>query len=52
MHASIGKEYANGISLQVGSDNMTNYVDAVNLANLPGRSSYFSIKYQIIHKKK
>ena len=48
---SLGKNYKNGLSLQVGCDNVTNYVDASNLSNLPGRSFYFSIKYQLINKK-
>jgi len=48
---SLGKNYKNGLSLQVGCDNVTNYVDASNLSNLPGRTFYFSIKYQLINKK-
>jgi outer membrane receptor for ferrienterochelin and colicins len=51
LYSSVGKNYSNGLSLQVGCDNMTNYVDANNLSNLPGRTFYFSIKYQIINKK-
>jgi len=51
VHASVGKDYSNGLSLQMGCDNMTNYVDATNLSNLPGRTFYLSIKYQIINKK-
>ena len=30
---------------------MTNYIDAVNLSNLPGRTAYISLKYQIIKNK-
>lgn len=52
LHASMGKDYANGISLQLGCDNISNYIDAVNLSNLPGRTAYVSIKYQIIKNKK
>jgi outer membrane receptor for ferrienterochelin and colicins len=51
LHASLGKDFANGVSLQLGCDNLTNYIDAVNLSNLPGRTAYFSIKYQIIKNK-
>jgi outer membrane receptor for ferrienterochelin and colicins len=51
LHASMGKDYANGISLQMGCDNISNYIDAVNLSNLPGRTAYVSIKYQIIKNK-
>ncbi len=52
MYSSAGKNFSNGISLQMGCDNMTNYVDANNLSNLPGRTFYFSIKYQLINKNK
>jgi len=51
LHASMGKDYANGLSLQLGCDNISNYIDAVNLSNLPGRTAYVSIKYQIIKNK-
>jgi outer membrane receptor for ferrienterochelin and colicins len=51
LHASMGKDYANGISLQLGCDNISNYIDAVNLSNLPGRTAYVSVKYQIIKNK-
>jgi hypothetical protein len=50
LHAAVGKDYANGISLQLGCDNISNYIDAVNLSNLPGRTAYIAIKYQIIKK--
>ena len=52
IYSSAGKNFSNGISLQMGCDNMTNYVDANNLSNLPGRTFYFSIKYQLINKNK
>jgi outer membrane receptor for ferrienterochelin and colicins len=51
LNASLGKDYANGISLQLGCDNISNYIDAVNLSNMPGRTAYVSIKYQIIKNK-
>jgi outer membrane receptor for ferrienterochelin and colicins len=51
VHTSIGKDYKNGFSAQIGSDNISNYVDAANLPNLPGRTFYATIKYQIFHKQ-
>jgi hypothetical protein len=50
IHTSMGKDWANGWSLQVGCDNITNYVDARNLPNLPGRTFFTTIKYQISKK--
>jgi len=51
LNASIGKEYKSGISIQMGSDNMNNYIDAINLPNLAGRTYYTSIKYKLKNKK-
>ena len=51
LHTSIGKDYKSGFSTQLGCDNITNYVDAANLPNLPGRTFYATIKYQIFHKQ-
>lgn len=51
MHSSIGKNYTNGWGVQIGCDNITNYIDAVNLPNLPGRTYFMTLKYQINHKK-
>ena len=51
LNASIGKEYKNGISIQMGTDNMNNYIDAINLPNLAGRTYYTSLKYKLINKK-
>jgi outer membrane receptor for ferrienterochelin and colicins len=49
--SAIGKEYKNGFSIQLGTDNVGNYVDAVNLPNLPGRTFYGILKYQLLNKK-
>jgi outer membrane receptor for ferrienterochelin and colicins len=51
LHTSIGKDYRNGISLQLGCDNILNYVDASNLPNLPGRTYFGTFKYQIFKNK-
>lgn len=50
LHASVGKDWANGFSLQLGCDNITNYIDAGNLPNLSGRTFFGTIKYQISKK--
>ena len=50
LHSSIGKEYKNGLSIQVGCDNISNYIDAANLPNLPGRTFFGTIKYQLFKK--
>jgi outer membrane receptor for ferrienterochelin and colicins len=50
-HSSFGKNYKNGWGVQTGCDNITNYIDAVNLPNLPGRTFFMTLKYQINQKK-
>ena len=50
LHTSIGKDYSNGISFQVGCDNISNYIDPSNLPNLPGRTYFVNIKYQLNKK--
>ena len=52
LHTAVGKDYTNGVSLQIGCDNITNYIDPINLSNLPGRTLYASFKYQLIKNKK
>jgi outer membrane receptor for ferrienterochelin and colicins len=51
LHTSIGKDYRNGISFQLGCDNISNYIDASNLPNLPGRTYFGTFKYQIFKNK-
>jgi outer membrane receptor for ferrienterochelin and colicins len=51
LHTSFGKGYKNGLSVQAGCDNITNYIDAQNLPNLPGRTFFATLKYQIIKKQ-
>ncbi len=51
LHTSIGKDFKNGFSVQGGCDNISNYIDALNLPNLPGRTFFGTIKYQILNKK-
>ena len=51
LHTSVGKDFKNGYSVQTGCDNITNYVDALNLPNLSGRTFFLTIKYQILNKK-
>lgn len=52
LHIAIGKDYDNGIGFQFGSDNMLNYIDPTNLPNLPGRTFFTTLKYQIPQKHK
>jgi outer membrane receptor for ferrienterochelin and colicins len=51
-NTAAGKEFKNGLSVQAGIDNVSNYIDAANLPNLPGRTMFLSLKYQIQHLKK
>jgi outer membrane receptor for ferrienterochelin and colicins len=50
LHSAFGKDYNNGFSWQAGCDNITNYSDPLNLPNLPGRTFFTTIKYQIFKK--
>ena len=51
-NTAAGKAFKNGLSVQAGIDNVSNYIDAANLPNLPGRTMFLSLKYQIQHLKK
>lgn len=51
-NTAAGKAFKNGLSVQAGIDNASNYIDAANLPNLPGRTMFLSLKYQIQHLKK
>jgi len=51
LNSAAGKTFKNGLGIQVGMDNITNYIDAANLPNLPGRTFYTSIKYQLQNNK-
>ena len=50
LHSSMGKEYKNGMAVQVGVDNINNYIDAIHLPNLAGRTYFINLKYQIKYK--
>jgi len=52
LHLSMGKDYMNGLGFQFGCDNMLNYIDALNLPNLPGRTFFTTFKYQLPQKHK
>ncbi len=47
-----GKTLGNGISLQAGVDNATNYIDAINMPNQPGLTVYATVSYQFYNNKK
>jgi outer membrane receptor for ferrienterochelin and colicins len=51
INSAAGKSFKNGISVLAGADNISNYIDATNLPNLPGRTFYTSIKYQLQNNK-
>ena len=46
-NTAAGKAFKNGLSVQAGIYNISNYIDAANLPNLPGRTMFLSLKYQI-----
>lgn len=50
-NSSAGKTFNNGIGVQLGVDNIGDYVDDANLPNMPGRTFYMSIKYQLQNNK-
>lgn len=50
LHLTVGKDFPNGIGYQFGCDNMLNYIDAINLPNLSGRTFYATLKIQKIKK--
>ena len=50
LHSSIGKEYQNSLTVQLGADNINNYIDAIHLPNLAGRTYFINLKYQIKYK--
>ncbi len=47
LNLSMGNDFNNGIGVQVGCDNLSNYTDAMNLPNLPGRIFFVTLKYQL-----
>ncbi len=51
INSATGKTFKNGLTVQAGVDNITNYIDAANLPNLPGRTFYTSIQYQFYNTK-
>lgn len=51
INSSLGKSYNNGLSIQLGTDNINNYLDGINLPNLPGKTFYAVLKYSINKKQ-
>lgn len=51
INTSMGKSFKNGLSIQIGTDNLNNYIDGVNLPNLAGRTFYSVIKYSLNKKQ-
>ena len=52
VNASAGKELKSGLRVMGGVDNISNYTDAKNLPNMPGRTYYISIGYSFHSNKK
>lgn len=50
LNAAAGYEFKKGLSIQVGTDNLLNYTDVINLPNLPGRTFYLTVSYQFFNK--
>ncbi len=50
LHSAMGKEYKNGIAFQLGCDNINDYIDAIHLPNLAGRTFFINFKYHLIYK--
>jgi len=50
LHTAFGKEFQHGIALQLGCDNINNYIDALHLPNVAGRTYFINLKYQIKQK--
>ena len=51
INSSLGKNFKNNMTVQIGSENINNYLDANNLPNLAGRTFFISLKYKITNKK-
>ena len=51
INSSLGKNFKNNMTVQIGSENINNYLDANNLPNLAGRTFFISLKYKLTNKK-
>lgn len=52
LNISGGKSFSNGIQLNAGIDNVTNYRNERYLSNLSGITYYFNLMYQFFNNKK
>ncbi len=43
---ALNKDFANGLNLQTGINNLFNYTDKTNIANMPGIQYFTRIQYQ------
>jgi outer membrane receptor for ferrienterochelin and colicins len=50
LNLSVGYQFKKYLSLQAGTDNLSNYTDATNLPNLPGRTFYITIQFKTTKK--
>jgi outer membrane receptor for ferrienterochelin and colicins len=52
LNMSVGKQFNQSWTAQLGANNITNYIDSKNLTNIPGINFYTSISYTIKNKNK
>jgi outer membrane receptor for ferrienterochelin and colicins len=52
INIAAGKQINKQFRLQIGCDNVINYIDIANLPNLPGRTFYSTLSYQFLKKNK
>lgn len=51
LNLSVGYQFKKYIGVQAGVDNLGNYIDALNLPNLPGRTFYVSLQFKTTKNK-
>ena len=52
INIAAGKQINKQFRLQIGCDNVSNYIDIANLPNLAGRTFYTTLSYQFYQKNK
>lgn len=51
LNLSMGYSFKKYLSVQLGTDNLGNYLDALNLPNLPGRTFYITLQFKTSKNK-
>jgi outer membrane receptor for ferrienterochelin and colicins len=52
IHLTFTKNFSNGISFQGGIDNLTDYINPIQMPHLPGRTYFFGMSYMFEAKSK